>query len=87
MLYILLYVFYAITGIWWSQVCLNMMPFASGLSLDDMNEKERFIAILMRLPFHAFLWPISIVYMIFKTDKDVVFTAMTEFQWEMTFRK
>lgn len=87
MLYFLSYIFYAFVGVWWSQVCLNMMPIISGLDFDSMKvEKERFIALISIL-FHAGLWPVSIVYMIFKAGKEVVFTAMAEFHWEMTFRK
>lgn len=87
MLYFLLYVFYGVVGIWWSQVCSNMIPVSSGLDFDNMKkEKERFYA-LIKLLLHVIFWPLSILYLVFKTNKETVFTAMVEFNWGMTFRK
>lgn len=86
MIYILVYLLYAYIGILWSQICLNMMPTKSGLDFDNYDERGRYFAI-WAIVYHAIFWPISFIYMVFKTGRSEVFTAISEFNWSMTFRK
>ena len=86
MIYFLIYIVYAYIGVWWTQVCLNMMPQKSGLDFDNYDERGRFFAIWAIL-YHAAFWPVSVVYMFFKADWREVLTAISEFNWSMTFRR
>lgn len=85
---VFLYLLYAYIALWWGQVCLNLLPKESGLDFDNMSEeKDRFWAIL-KLPFYiSLLWPISIIHMMIVAGKEVVMSAIIEFDWDMTFKK
>lgn len=85
---VFLYFLYAYIAVWWGQVCLNLLPKETGLDFDNMgDDSDRFKALMKLLFFVSLFWPIHMIHTMIISGKEVVMSAIIEFNWDMTFRR